>query len=187
MNKEGDGDVKLDDWGIIANIVMSILTFATAIISFMTLHEMKKSREENSKPYVIVGYELDDKMFFRLYIKNIGASPARNITVKMSEPIKMKDDFNKDVRDVIFKDTIKYLAPNQKIDTIAFPIWSIPKANGENAENTVIIKYWSSNLKEPYEESYNIDIASQKNIFYLKNKNFTDLVQVLEKIEKKIK
>lgn len=177
----------LEEWGIIANIMMSVLTLGTVYLSYLNIKEMKKSREESSRPYIIVGYELDEKKFFNLYVKNIGLSPAKDIEVKIKYPIKMKDDEDIDVRDIIFKKPIKYLVPNQKIESVAFPIWDVPKENGEFAENYVEIEYWDTIGKEKYKEEYDIDIASQVNTLYFDNKNLTDLVKVLEKINKKIK
>lgn len=175
----------LESWQLIVNITTSIGTFGAVCLSYFTIREMKKSREESNRPYIIVGYEADEKKVIHLFIKNIGLSPAKNISVCIDKPIKMKD--NRDARNLLFNKPIKYLVPNQKIDTIVFQMWEIPEGNKKNAENHVSIKYYDCIEKRPYEENYDIDIEPELSVLYFKQKTMTDLVKQIDDLNKTIK
>lgn len=174
-------NLSLDQWGIIVGIVSSILTFGTVCLSYFNLREMKKAREESSRPYVIVGYECDEKKFIHLYVRNIGLSPAKNIQVNIKNPIRIKD--GTDARELLFKNSIKYLVPNQEIKTIVFPIWEVPEENGEYADNYVSIKYNDSTMRKEYEEESEINIASEISVLYFNKKTMDDLVEAIKKLK----
>lgn len=173
-------NLSLEQWGIIANIIISILTFGAVFLSYLNLNEMKKAREESSRPYVIVGYKTDEKKFIHLYVKNIGLSPAKNIRVKIRDPIMIKD--GTDARKLLFDKPIKYLVPNQEIKTVIFPIWEVPKDNGEYADNYILIKYNDASELKEYEEEAEINIAPEMSILYFEKKTIDDLVKAVEKL-----
>lgn len=175
-------NLSLEQWGVIANIIISLLTSLTVFLSYLNLKEMKRAREESSRPYVIVGYKADKKRFIHLYIKNIGLSPAKNVEVKIKEPIMIKN--GTDARKLLFDKPIKYLVPNQEIKTVVFPSWEIPKENGKYADNCVSITYDDASTLKQYSEETEINVASELNILYFKEKTMDDLVKAIKELNK---
>lgn len=184
--------IQLSDWGTIAtmmsaitSLVLAILTLKYVNITKRTLNEMEITREESSRPYVIVDYEVDEKRFVHLYIENLGTTAAKKITIEMDSDVVLKN--GKKAKDLIFDREIKYLVPNQRISTVLFPTWEIPEINGEYAERKVLIKYYNSDSKKKYTDEYFISLKPYKHNLYFKKVTTEDIVKSLNDINKSLK
>ena len=177
----------LSDWGIIATIASAIIALLLAYLTFRnvnltkkTVEEMKLAREENSRPFITAGYEVNDKRFVYFYIENLGASPAININVFIKKPIKLKNGM--DIQSKIFDKPIKYLAPKEKINTVIFPTWEIPEENTPYAENSVEVKYFDVRGEKQYKEEYDIGIKPYVESLYIDSLTINDLVKEMKKL-----
>lgn len=101
-------------FSVIGTLIVAVLTFFSVFISMRTLKEMKITREEANRPYVIVYLNKEPRdVWFELCIKNFGKTAARieNLTIVPQ----LRTYSGKSV-DVAFKNTV--LMPNQKIHTL---------------------------------------------------------------------
>jgi len=96
-------------------LVMSVLTLvyvaATILIlkaNLKSVKEMKKSREEENRPYVIVYFELKTTGPINLIVKNIGKTIAKDTRIQIdpgldypkTKPISQSNLLNKPIPDI---------------------------------------------------------------------------------------
>lgn len=115
-----------ENWTGISAAATAISAFATALLAWLTrkmILEMKKTREEASRPYVVV--ELVHKIKLHsvyLRISNLGNTTAYNITVKSTPELKGeifegRSLSNGDVIKFRFGDKIHTMIPKWKSET----------------------------------------------------------------------
>ena len=70
-------DVFVDFYGFLVSVIFAVFTY-------MTIREMKKTREQQNNPYLVVRLEPLGVSHTVLRIKNVGGGPALNINLKYS-------------------------------------------------------------------------------------------------------
>ena len=99
---------------VIGTLVVAILTSFSVFVSMRTLREMKKTREDENRPYVIVYLSKEPRdLLFELCIKNFGKTAAKIEFLEFSLPIKTHSG---ELADHVFQGVT--LMPNQKIHTL---------------------------------------------------------------------
>ena len=94
---------------------MADATRKAAVASEKTLSEMKLTREEESRPYVMIYFQSGlDGTTVDLVIENIGKLPAKNVTFDFDKPLQQGDwnVHNRISESPKFKDRIGLLPPN---------------------------------------------------------------------------
>lgn len=83
------------------------------------LNETRRLRELQTRPYVIVDFEFR-RFLINLVIKNIGATPARDVRVTFDQPLRGSAAIQRDINEVAaLTQPIPMLAPGRAI-TLAF-------------------------------------------------------------------
>lgn len=168
-----------------ASLIVALLTFRNTNLTKKSIEEMRIAREENSRPFIIAGYEVDERRIVQFYVENLGASPAVNVSVSLEIPIKVKREDGAvllDIQKDIFDKPIKYIAPKEKIKTALFPTWVIPEEIKPYAENDVEITYSSIENKKQYKEKHQIGLKHYVESFYTDNYTMTDLVKQIKNL-----
>jgi hypothetical protein len=99
---------------VIGTLIVAILTFFSVFTSMRTLKEMKKTREDENRPYVIVYLNKEPRdVWFELCIKNFGKTAARIENLMIIPQLKT---YSGKLVDEVFQNTV--LMPNQKIHTL---------------------------------------------------------------------
>jgi hypothetical protein len=127
------------DIGAIATALSTIFTLIVVFLTWRTVDEMVKNRIETSRPIVVVDYEVKEGMV-SLYIENIGQTTARNIKVIIPKSIIVRG-YNKDVRELMFKEPIKSIPPKRKIATIINGLGKMKEENGYELKQDIKVIY----------------------------------------------
>lgn len=160
-------------------IMMVILTFVYGITTYFILkanqksvEEMKLTREETNRPYVIVYFEREVKGFVHLIIENIGPTMAKqikvNITPALNTPISMPLS-----KSYLLNKPIKYMPPKFKYKAYAGDLKDIKKEDGNYNLFEVVISYDSNQTS--YEETYELDLNVHKDILMLEDESVREL------------
>lgn len=138
----------------LATIISAITTIIIAFISYKNLKELKVTREEENRPYIVLYIDkfnnLDQKKY--VFIKNFGktAGIVKSIEIHPEiQPVKLTLVKVKPI------DTIKnmYLAPNQRMLTMFDK-----KNNDNNTSFDITLTYTTADRKKEYIDKYTIDL-----------------------------
>ena len=99
---------------VIGTLIVAILTFCSVFISMRTLNEMKKTREDENRPYVIVYLSKEPRdICFELCLKNFGKTAAKIESIEFDPQLKTHSG---KTADKAFQGMA--LMPNQKVHTL---------------------------------------------------------------------
>ena len=107
-------DWQAAEWSAFGSVgALAVAVIVGGFVAVQVL-QAKRLREDQARPYVIVDFDFKG-LFVHLVIKNIGATPARDVAVKFDRPLQTPGrarDFN-DFE--IFKNPIPMMAPGREI------------------------------------------------------------------------
>lgn len=173
------------DAGIIVNIILSILSFALAAISvitvIITLRQNNKMLESNSRPYV-VAYLVYQESPSHIYlcIKNFGNTSAIVKTLNIIPEISL----HKKTSNELMNDTM--LAPNQQLHFLVLNEDKDKIINENVFEFSVDIKYQDCCTNRIYSETYKMNMEYVMTVLSIEHSrtNLTPEQNSLRNIEK---
>lgn len=94
-------------------------TWATFLVLGLTLYfvykqvaEAAKLRREQTRPYVVVSIDVEQRMLFMLTVENVGSTPAFDVVIEFDKPLRSSIKEIEDVR--MFKEPIPMLPPGRR-------------------------------------------------------------------------
>lgn len=155
-------------------------TRASTKTSERMLEEMRDERDQETAPYVIAYFEFKNHVIY-LYIKNIGKTAARNVTLEFEPKLqtKLMEDYISNTN--LIKNGIKSLAPGQEIKTLfdtapSYLNSSLPMCY------TVKISYSGGLLNNLRESEQILDISVQSGLIPDDQRGIPELVEVMKKL-----
>ena len=158
------------DAGTIVNIILSIVSFALAAISVVTvvitLRQNNKMLEANARPYV-VAYLVYEEFHNCVYlcVKNFGTTSA----IINSLQIAPKIDLYEKSSNEILTDTM--IAPTQQVHFLALDETKQGKFERETYSGTVCITYTDCSTSKQYQETYKITTEYTNEVMSLRSSN----------------
>lgn len=139
----------LPDWiSALSALILVIATCIYVIFSYKLTQETKKLREVETSPFISLQLEpFRYSNYFQLVIKNIGKSPAYNITFTIDEKYIELFRFN-------FHTKISYFSPEQKIEALSKPYKELLELDFSFIPITVI--YYSKDNRK-FTETFNLE------------------------------
>jgi hypothetical protein len=184
--------MKIIDWiNTNSGVVMSILTFvyviATTIIAWLMLKANRLSNEsilqtnkleqQRVRPHLIFDFEISQSCVLATLV-NLGATPAKNISVKIS-PELYDITQNGKRQSGITSSQIKFLAPKAKLtDFIAVGHQFYKQYETPNFTGTLSYEDYANNS---YEEKFEIDLGYRKELIYISDPSTPKEVEKLRK------
>lgn len=171
--------------------VMSILSLVTVIATFFIMRanrssviEMRKTREEESRPFVVIYMGRDDRnrRIIRLVIENVGKTVARDVKITCTPPINHPSSMPLS-NSYIFTQSIPTLAPKFKITTIVDSVQNLKQSNNTYPIYEIKVSYSNGGHKE-YNDHFIIDLNIESDIIWLGEKSFTDFVDSFDSFAK---
>lgn len=111
-------------WGISVSAspvawTMAVGTWATVLVLVATLYfvsqqvnEATKLRREQTRPYVVVFIDVEQRSLFMLAVENVGSTPAFNVAIKFDQPPQSRITDFRQVR--MLQEPIPMLPPGHK-------------------------------------------------------------------------
>lgn len=171
--------------------IMAILTFVYVVFTIFifiansrSVKEMKLSREEENRPYIISYFYLKPKGTAELIIENIGKSIARNVSIKIFPEFKFPK--NCPLSDsYILNKPIPSMPPNYKIKAFVGMTWDFKQKDGSFPIYNIEINYNNTSGKL-YRDYYIIDLNIENTgITYVIEKDLHDLTKEFIEFRKK--
>ena len=158
------------DIGIVVNIILSILSFALAAISVVTvvitLKQNNKMLEANARPYV-VAYLVYEEFHNCVYlcVKNFGTTSAIINSLQITPQINLCKKSSNEVL------TNAMIAPNQQVHFLALDETKQGKFERETYSGTVGITYTDCSTNKQYQETYKITTEYTNEVMSLRSSN----------------
>lgn len=162
------------------SFTMILLTYFYVIFTWEMLEKLKKESYLEKRPYLISDFESENS-FLRIYVKNIGKTPAKNVEIQIRPDIKIFD--NKSLNQSIFKEKILFFPPEKQIGSL---INTTPEFfKNESSEYEISLSY-SDVFDRIFEEKIILNLEHHKSQMYLPQKDITDIVKSLDKIKEEL-
>lgn len=103
------------EWGAFGQVGALAVAIIAGFLVWKQVDQAREAREDQTRPYVIVDFEFSELHVF-LAVKNVGASPACDVTVAFDPPLERPYP-NDDPDEVfaVFSEGIPMLAPGRSI------------------------------------------------------------------------
>jgi len=164
---------------------MASATRQSAEAAQRTLDEMRESRDEESRPYVLCGFELEQGNLVYFYVRNTGKSVAADVKLVIDPPLTASIDTLGEM--TFLTDGIASLAPGQEIRTF---FDSLIGLYGDNAN--VPLRYSATTTyfggMEPGQRrsEQTLDVNVYRGTFYTTRKDFDDLVSEVKTVARSL-
>ncbi|MFN4228049.1 MAG: hypothetical protein ACK4F0_07935 [Candidatus Ratteibacteria bacterium] len=167
-----------------ALIFYTIATFKMASASKFSVNEMKKMREQEFFPYVVVYFDVPyGQHIIELVVKNIGKRPAKNVKMKISPPL-VSSESKIDLGEVGFiKNGIKMLPPGYEIRTFVDTTSAYFDRRKELPLQYKVKVSWFCENEEQTTE-WDLDLSIYYNRLSISGKGIHQLVEINEKIKR---
>ena len=163
---------------------MIVLTYFYVVFTWEMLNRIETQNYLEKRPYLIGDFN-KDRQIVKFYIKNIGKTPATNVKIQIAPDVTTFQ--GKSLNETLFKNQIKFFAPDQKIDTAINSRKDFFEK--ETNRNYQIKIEYQDTIRSSRKFSETIDLnldhlEEENNILY---KTTTDLVNSIDKLTKEIK
>jgi hypothetical protein len=187
----GGASMMVDLFGADANLWMAgaavaeaIIVGAAAAFAFGQVREARLTREDQSRPFVIVDFDLSRPPFIHLMIKNIGKSMARKVRIQTDPPLASTFDKERQADPISklgpFTEEIPTMAPDREI-RILFD--SFPQREQQKLDDAyrVTVTYEGERGRS-YVDEMVLDLGIYRNISYIEQHTIHDVHKQLKKI-----
>jgi hypothetical protein len=158
-----------------------VVAVAAAIFAGSQVLELRRSRREQTRPYVAVYYEVTDTTLF-LVVKNFGTTTARNVRVTPNTPMRRSFKIGDEHETLKLFDELPAMVPGQEWRTF-FDV-GIGRVNADlNEVYKVTASYRDSRGKRLRDDTFLLDWTTFLNIEFVGTKTVNDIGKSLEKIE----
>jgi hypothetical protein len=181
-------------WVAGAAIAQTIILAAAAIFAFGQVREAQRTREEQSRPFVVVDLDISDPPLVFLTVSNLGRTIARRVRIKFEPPLASSFD-NRALTEEqqkagvslpplvpfeVFTEEIPSMAPGKVIRTLFDSMF------GERREDLpesyrVMVRY-EDGRGSSHTEEMPLGFAAYKNLEYIQRHTIHDVHKQLEKI-----
>lgn len=134
------------------------------------LLKIQKDKENTSRPYLLVGYELEPEVPSEIYfyLENVGQTAAINVSLQLEIPLPVVNQ-NRTVEEFLSQPSLEFLVPGYKASIYLNNLSNIKEENGYPLEQSAVIRYSLLNGKE-YEEKHRLDIRIYQSLVYATNR-----------------
>jgi hypothetical protein len=159
---------------------MAVSTEKSAKISEKTLIEMRDIRNDETAPYIVAYFELEDHSL-HLIVENIGKGLAKNVKIEFDPKLECNGH---DISETpLIKDGIPSMPPNYKIKTY-FDTTVRYLKSGLPLSYNVKISYYGGLINTERTTEFVLDLTYIKGIHFVKRNRMHDLVKEIEDMKK---
>lgn len=162
---------------------MIVLTYFYVVFTWEMLQRIETQNYLEKRPYVIADFH-KERQVLKIYIKNIGKTPAKNVKVELQPDIITFD--NKSLNKTLFENPVQFFPPGKKIDTAINSRNDFFK-NEENRKYQIKIHYEDVASNKEFNEVIDIDLDHLENENDIIIKTTHDLVKSVDKLTEEIK
>jgi hypothetical protein len=171
---------------ILLTVVSTAFVVATALVAVWQVAEARRSREDQTRPFVSIDFETRKGVIF-LVIENVGRTLARNARFKFNPELSGSLDDSKRAEPwsiaslKMFRDGIPSLPPRKRLIT-AMDIAPQRKPGAYPDVYEVTVDYDSADGKRHYTEPITLDLGVYWGLIRVEQKDVDDIHKRLEEL-----
>ncbi len=162
---------------------MIVLTYFYVIFTWEMLQRIETQNYLEKRPYIIADFH-KERQVLKIYIKNIGKTPAKNVKVELKPDVVTFG--NKSLNQTLFEKPIQFFPPGKKVETAINSKNEFFK-NKENRNYQINIYYEDVASSKEFKEVIDIDLDHLENENDIITKTTHDLVKSIDKLTEIIK
>jgi hypothetical protein len=168
-------------WGAWATVAIYIVI---GLFAWRQVHEARKLREEQARPFVIVDFEPGFLVY--LTVENLGRTMARDVRIEFDQPLESTLRGPREIDESpLFREPIPTLPPGKKI-RVLFDQFNERLDKGLPLTYRVKLRYRGPEGRKTWEHPYRLDLGMYLGSD-LPQKGIPELVTEVENIRKEIK
>ncbi|WP_286760345.1 hypothetical protein [Salegentibacter sp. UBA1130] len=162
---------------------MIVLTYFYVVFTWEMLQRIETQNYLEKRPYIIADF-YKERQVLKIYVENIGKTPAKNVKVKLQPDIVTFQ--SKSLNQTLFENPIQFFPPGKKVETAINSMNTFFKEE-ENRNFQIKILYEDVATNKEFSEVIDIDLdhLAQENDIITKTTH--DLVKSIDKLTKEIK
>lgn len=162
---------------------MIVLTYFYVIFTWEMLQRIETQNYLEKRPYIIVDF-LTERRVLKIYVENIGKTPAKNVKVELQPDILTFQ--NKSLNQTLFDNPVQFFPPGKKVETaIDFKNKFFKEVKDRNYQ--IKIFYEDVATTKEFIEVIDIDLDHLEQENDIITKTTHDLVISIDKLTKEIK
>lgn len=174
-------------WTEVAQVVLVaaqlLVLIAAALVAWRQVAEAKRLREEQSRPFVILDFDVEQSLVF-LDVRNVGSSMARDVRFSIEPPFETSLDHSlQELK--MFRDGISTLPPRKVVRTL-FDSAIQRKPRDLPDEYRVVVRYADQEGRRHFEEEFDLDLGIYWNLMRVTRYGVHDIHERLKEIRKEI-
>ncbi|HWC15356.1 MAG TPA: hypothetical protein VG929_12310 [Actinomycetota bacterium] len=178
------------EWSALAAWVTAALLFGSLIFAGMQIHQARRLREEQSRPFVVVDFDAGRLPVIDLTVQNVGATMARNVRMTFDPPleraIEKKDRVGRLANSSLIQNGLPTLPPGKEIRT--FFDMSFERVSSDlPTKYKVRITYDDFRGRRLDPDEYVLDLGMYKDLEFIVRKGAHEAAKALEEIHKEMK
>jgi hypothetical protein len=155
-----------------------IVLVAAALVGWNQVREARRLREQQSRPFVVIDFDIERGVETYLEVANLGNSLARDVTFEITPPLQSSIDVQVE-KFKMLNEGIATLAPGKRYRT--FFDTGIQRIGSDlPLTYEVIVRYRDQDARRSFEESINLDLAQ---FLYLETPSRRDVHDVSEHLK----
>lgn len=162
--------------------IMAILTFVYVVFTILifranskSVKEMKVTREDENRPYIVTYIKSQPKGTVELFIENIGKTVARNIEISITPEFQFPKERPLS-KSTLLNNPIPNMPPNYKYSMFVGMYWDFKNEDRTYPVFEVEVNYEDSNDKS-FTEQFIIDLNVGSDTTHLVEKGIHDLTK----------
>jgi hypothetical protein len=168
-------------WAAWATVAIYIVI---GLFAWRQVHEARKLREEQARPFVIVDFEPGFLVY--LTVENVGRTMARDVRIEFDKPLQTTLERPRELDETpLFREPIPTLPPGKKI-RVLFDQFNERLDKGLPLTYRVKLRYRGPEGRKTWEHPYRLDLGMYLGSD-LPQKGIPELVTEVENIRKEIK
>lgn len=170
---------------VILTFVYIITTILIFVANYFSVKELKRTREEQARPHVIVYLDVFPSQIVQLIIHNIGKTVAKNVKIisipELNKPHKfpLKESY-------FFTKAIPNIPPEYKYFAFVGTFNELKTKTGAYEKYSFTVTYNDSFNKNKYSETFHSDLNVTANVPRIKELKMHDLVEAVSKYGEKL-
>lgn len=170
------------EWQAIGAMGTLAVAAAAAIFAWFQIRELRRTREEQARPYVAVYWQTDGRALF-FVVKNFGSTTAREVRLSLDKPIKRSFKVSGEHETLRIFDILPVMVPGQEWRT--FYDTGVGLLQEELTETyTVTASYRDARGRRLPDDTFILDWSTFKDIEWIGEKTMDDIGDVLEKMQR---
>lgn len=157
-----------------------LVLFVAAVVALFQAREARRLRLEQQRPFVVIDVDFVGTAELFLYVKNIGTSLARTVTINIDPPLSSAVDIPVE-KFKMLTDGISTLAPGKELRSF-LDVGFQRHASDLPMVYTATLNYTDETGKRTFEESMDLDIGQYMHLHYTDRKDIHDVHARLKEI-----